>query len=226
MKFPVLIAAAAIPAAVLLVEAAAWFWMHPHREGDPVVMPAYRFPPEGEAARLDPEGITKVKEALGCDDGLQGMIRGQDGSLLSVAFFEWNKSQSARMSEVLAHMPEVCMGAGGADLEERYPSRRVPYGDFDLIFDSTRFRGENGRPTFIFKAPWIEGFRDMDLRQGPYGHTWQEDKRRFRLLAVKNRFKPRYARVLMASVRGVETEEAAWEAFRREILENVSSTMR
>ncbi len=222
MKPALILSAAAIPAAVIISEAASWWWMNPPRPEEAVAAPAYRFPIERPDTRLDEEKLPSIKKTLSCDEGTQGLIRTSSGAVISVAFFEWNRSENARVTEVLGHLPEVCMGARGADLLERYPARQASFDGFHLIFDTTRFRGGNDQPLFIFKASWIEGFDAIDLRQGPFGHSAQEEARRFRIAAAKNRFKSRYARILMGGVYGVQTEEQAWEHFEREVLRDVS----
>lgn len=217
-----LLAILAIPIAVLLSEAAAWVWMNPNHDKVPVIMPGYRFPGDERIARLTTGGMEEIKKSLSCDTGLRGVIRGRYGSVVSVGFFEWNDSQSTRVSEVLAHMPEVCMGMVGVNLEEMFPSRRVSFGDFELIFDATRFRGADGKPIFIFKAPWIDGVRELDLRRGPHsGIVKVDDQRMFRLESVKRRYSPRYARVLMGGVHGATTVDEAWEIFSEAVLKDV-----
>ncbi|NJR42842.1 MAG: hypothetical protein HC767_09455, partial [Akkermansiaceae bacterium] len=65
--------------------------------------------------------------------------------------------------------------------------------------DVTEFKGAEGGSLFVYKAPWINGFNQLDLREGIDGLNWLDNTRQFRINAVKKRFKPRFARVLMCT---------------------------
>jgi hypothetical protein len=204
----------ALPLAVLLSEAAAWWWMNPASQRKESVVLAYRFPGERPGYLTQPlkPGIVDV---LKCDAGQVGLIAAGRGGVLEVSYFEWDGTDETGLMEAFAHSPDVCMGVTGSKLEAHLPSRTFQLGNQNLVFDVTRFQHPKAGPILIFKAPWAEGMSGVNLlREGPRG----ESVRRFKFVAVAQRWKPRFARVLMAGVTGVTDEDEAWRIVRERVL--------
>lgn len=206
-----------IPAAVLLAEASAWRWMNPGSADRTVEVLSYRFPYQrpGYASTVPKAGTLAV---LKCDRDQTGKISGPGGRQVEVSYFEWDGTDEQGLMEAFSHSPDVCMAAAGNKVEEFLPSRSFPVGGQTLVFDVTRFRDGRGDPLFIFKASWAEGIQGLNLlREGPSG----QDYRKFKFEAVRKRWKPHFARVVMGGVSGFQREEDSWEYFRETVLQDL-----
>lgn len=210
-------AVALVPLAVLVSEATAWWWMNPSWASKTAEVLSYRFPQERPghlARRLDPGVATVLK----CDAGEVGLIGLGRTGVVEVNYFEWDSTDRKGLMEAFAHSPEICMGAIGSKVEKFLPSRTYQLNGQELVFDVTLFRDREGGPVYIFKAPWAEGLSGINLlREGPYG----ANVRQFKFVAVSERWKPRFARVMMAGVTGVAEEEDAWRYVQEAVLKDL-----
>lgn len=216
------LAALALPVAVAVSEATAWWWMNPPSSKDPIEVLSYRFPegrPGYHARPLNP-GITEI---LKCDGSQSGLIAGGRVGVVEVNYFEWDQTDEKGLVEAFRHSPEECMGAVGFEVEAMLPSRRFRVGGEEMVFDVTRFRDRKGGAIHVFKSPWVEGIAGRNLlREGPGGETARE----FKFLAVSKRWKPRFARVVMGGVTGISEEEDAWRMFQKTVLEDLEMQLR
>lgn len=211
-----------IPLAVVASEALAWWWMHPFPTENSIQLLSYRFPAErpGHTRKTLEPGIV---ESLKCDTAQMGKITGQGGRQVEVGFFEWDGADEQGLIQAFGHSPDVCMGVAGYEVEEFLPNRHFHLDGQELVFDVTRFRDTRGDALYIFKAPWADGIWGINLlREGPTG----KDFRVFKFEAVRQRWKPNYARVLMGGVSGFPREEDSWEFFRSRVLEDLVFTRR
>lgn len=207
---------------VIAVEAAAWKWMNPSHGDDFVAVPTYVFRPEEGKGRYGYQKDEGILQALGADDVFVAELRDQDYFRYQLHDIQWNDPKSLNVSQVLAHRPEICLTASGAKLDKIHPVRNWKVGTVDLVFDVTEFKGAEGGSLFVYKAPWINGFNQLDLREGIDGLNWLDNTRQFRINAVKKRFKPRFARVLMCTFFFKGSEEEAWRRFSENVLKDVT----
>jgi hypothetical protein len=217
-----LLSCLAIPVMVIGVEAAAWKWMNPSHDDGPVAVPTYVFRPEEGKGRYGAQKNEKILEALGADDVFVAELQDQDYFRYQLHDVQWNDPKSLNVSQVLAHRPEICLGTAGAKLDKIHPVREWKIGKVDLVFDVTEFKDADGGSLFVYKAPWINGFNKLDLRQGIDGLNWLDDTRQFRMNAVKKRFKPRFARVLMCTFFFKGSEAEAWQRVSQNVLKDIS----
>lgn len=212
------LAVLALPAAVLVAEASAWWWMNPGSADRSVEVLSYRFPHQrpGYASAAPPAATVEI---LKCDSGQTGKITSPGGRQVEVSYFEWDGTDEQGLKQAFSHSPEVCMAAAGNQVEAFLPSRSFQVGEQQLKFDVTRFRDGRGDPLFIFKASWAEGIQGLNLlREGPSG----ADYRAFKFKAVRQRWKPHFARVVMGGVSGFQREEEAWVHFNETVLRDLA----
>lgn len=147
-----------------------------------------------------------VRKLLAYNEGRQASWQGDDGSNWLVFFFKWYPARTSTIS-ARQHRPEVCLPAGGAVLMEERPSVMVPCGDFEVTFRSFRFDSA-GEPLHVFFCLWEAGNRDLE------GWT-QNYSRASRLRRVVRGQRNLGQQSLEFILSGVESSEAAEEAFRR-----------
>ena len=209
---------------VLASEVISYEWMNP------AIKKAYAYPTLTEpfadpTFNSTPEEFDKIKGMLGCSQGWMGSIGSRYSTKTQLAWIEWNQTSTGNIFATYGHKPEVCMSMQGMKLEHTYPHRVYGSGYEQLVFDSTLFRPpRGGQAIHVFKAIWISGVVGASYRKDLFEGTSNDDLRARRLATAKNRFKPQYARVLMAGVTGLPSEELAWKSFSREILPQIQWT--
>jgi hypothetical protein len=207
----------AIPAADAL---AAW-WMRPsdHARDQP--------PPAWVEVRRRPEFTNQpaktldlVVRTLHCSYGWMGTLPADNGGpAIHLSWFEWRDTDTPSTLAAFQHLPEECMGSAGIPLEKILAPRRFQSDQGELVFDVTRFRSSGGGPAVhVYKAVWVAGFQNLNLRDAGFGNT-DNPVRRLRFKAALTRFRPPRACVLMASITGMPTESLAWDAFRQNVLD-------
>jgi len=209
-------AALGLPLAVLLAEASAWWWMNPE-QSDSVAVLSYRFPSEQPRTTISAPQ-PGVMDALRCDAASVGKIEFDGGRSIEVSFFEWDGTDRTGLMQAFGHSPDVCMAASGHKVQEFLPSRRFKLGEQEIVLDVTRYVGRNGEPFFIYKVPWTERAWGLNLlRDGPTGKEFRE----FKFKAVAKRWKPHFARVLMAGVSGCRDEQESWNLMQEHVLKDL-----
>lgn len=208
----------AFPLAVLVSEALSWWWTNPPEPTEGRNVLAYSFP-EDSPGNVMEEVSPLVVELLACNGALQGWINADEDSRISVNFFTWDNVDETGLNHAFRHQPEVCMGNLGREVEAFLPERRVVVDGSELVFDVTEFSEPNGRPLYIFKLSWAEGFDGLNLlREGPNS----ANQRAFRIRSTLNRWFPRYARVLMLGVYGTRDDDEAWDLVKKEVVGDLS----
>lgn len=208
----------------LTAEIFSYRWMNPPNH-HPYVIPKLVQPVANPNYKSSQDVFDKIKEMLGSSEGWQGTIGSETSIHTELAWIEWNHSTTNNVFQAFYHKPEVCMSMKGMTLEHSYPHRVYGEGAKKFIFDSMLFRPlRGGLPIYVFKTVWISGKEGMSLRGSLFDGTNNEDFKSLRLATVLNRFKPLHARVLMAGVSGLPSEELAWKSFSREILPLVEWT--
>lgn len=211
------VALLAIPIAVLAAEGIGWWWMRPESDQAGARLVTYAFP-VGRFGCVERPVEKRVSAMLHCDHGQTGLIQVGQGRMIDVNYFEWDQMDSTGLASASSHTPEVCMGNAGMKVERFLPSRQHHLGDMELVFDATLFRESSGGPLYIFKLAWAEGLGGMNLmRDGPTTQRY----RSYQSKAVINRWRPRYARVLMIGVFGVNHEDEAWRLAKLNVLEDL-----
>jgi len=204
---------------VLTAEILSYRWMNPPIERS-YIYPTLNEPFADPAFKSTPEKYDKIKGMLACSQGWLG-----DSVNTQLVWIEWNHTSTGSIFQAYAHKPETCMSMKGMKLERIYPLRVYGSGDEQLVFDSTLFRPHRGgQAIHIFKAIWISGVVGASYQKDLFDGTSNDDLRAKRLAAAANRFKPQRARVLMAGVTGLPSEELAWKSFSREILPQIQWT--
>lgn len=209
---------------ILAAETISFLWMNPTVD-QAYIYPTLQEPFANPDFKSSQDVFDKIKVMLGCTQGWQGSIGSKTSVNTELAWIEWSHTSTNNVFEAFHHKPEVCMSMKGMILEHSYPHRVYGEGDKRFIFDSMLFRpSRGGLPIYVFKTVWISGIKGMSLRKNLFDGTSNEDFKRMRLATVINRFKPLHARVLMAGVGGLPSEELAWKSFSREILPQVQWT--
>lgn len=215
---------------VLAAEIISYQWMNP------TIKKAYTYPTLNEpfadpTFKSTPEKFDEIKGMLSCSQGWMGNAGSEKSANTQLVWIEWNHTSTGSIFQTLAHKPEECMSLKGFKLECIYPQRVFGSGDEQLVFDSTLFRPlRGGQAIHVFKAIWISGVVGASYRKNLFDGTRNDnlsagdDLRTRRLATAKNRFKPEHARVLMAGVTGLPSEELAWKSFSREILPQIQWT--
>ena len=207
----------AIPLAAATSEGLGWWWMHPPADMTGVRLLEYAFP-SGRYGFYRRAMDDRVSEILSCSSGQTGTIDAGLGRRIDVNYFEWDNTDVTGLADAFGHQPEICMGNAGMQVEKFLPNREYRMDGADLFFDSTLFRDESGAPLHIYKLSWAEGMDGQNLlRDGPTGL----DFRKFKFQAVADRWRPRFARVLMLGVFGATSEEEAWKLVRLNVLEDL-----
>ena len=209
---------AALPLALVSAEALAWWWTHPPEPEEGRQVLTYVLPADDETSSRIPV-TEKVTRALACDRSEAGWIEGDSGLKINVNYFGWDDTTTSGLANAFSHQPEVCMGNLGQKVEAFLPDRRHSIEGHELVFDTTQFQDEAGRPLFIFKLCWAEGMEGVNLlREGPGSARARQSKIKS---TVRRQF-PRYARVLMLGVHGAQSDTEAWEAVREKVLSDLS----
>lgn len=207
-----------LPLSLAAAEGLAWWWMKGGKQRPAKVL-HYEFP-DGRYGYRRIAVEEEVVRMLEFDNGTSGLIDAGAGRGIHLFYFEWNSTDITGRSEAFGHAPEACMGNLGMQVEEYLPSRECRIGGLDLVFDATRFRKPDGEPLTIFKLAWAEGMDGIN----PIRESGGEDamkQREYVLRSVGSRWRPRFARVLMLGVHGVDSEEDAWSLVETNVLGDV-----
>lgn len=209
---------------VLAAEFISHEWMNPPIK-KAYIYPTLTEPFSDPTFKSTPEKFDEIKGMLSCSQGWMGNAGSENSVNTQLVWIEWNHTSTGSIFQTYAHKPEDCMSLKGLKLESIYPQRVFGSGDGQLVFDSTLFRPlRGGQAIHVFKAIWISGVVGASFRKDLFDGTSNDDLRAKRLATAKNRFKPLHARVLMAGVTGLPSEELAWKSFSREILPQIQWT--
>ena len=193
----------------------------------PTIDQAYIYPtlpqPYADSSfKSSQEVFDKIKGVLGCSQGWQGTIGTNASVSTELVWVEWSRTTTSNIFEAFHHKPEECMTMKGMTAEHSFPQRVYGEGDKRFIFDSILFRpSRGGLPIYVFKTVWVSGMKGASLRKDLFKGTSTDDFKGIRLATVINRFKPPQARVLMAGVSGLPSEDLAWKSFSRNILPQI-----
>ena len=198
-------------AILVLGEAGLAVWRHLPIE--PSTAPVFSFPPAaanfGKSDRL-----TQEIAAFGCDRGAEWTGTADDGTRISLLYFEADAIEDQPLRDVALHKPEACNEGLGYQLKD-VSAKRVyhPSSQQPSIFDSTCFVNPSGDEIFMFKLVWVQGRGSLEFRD-PAG---------IRKERLKNSFhrQPRAARVLQAGVFHAQNADLAWQSFRTLVLDHL-----
>ena len=209
---------------VLAAELISYKWMNPTIE-KAYIYPTLAQPFADRTFKSDPERFDKIKSMLQCNQGWLGTIGSESSVITQLAWVEWSHTATGNTFEAYHHKPEDCMGSSGMKLERSYPKRVYGSGDKQFVFESLLFQPLRGGPAIhVFKAIWVSGLVGADARKNIFEDTANTDLRALRFATATHRFRPEQARVLMAGVIGLPSEELAWKSFSREILPQIQWT--
>lgn len=141
---PLAAAALLLGLALAGTEAVAYWWMHPVPAGQGQAVLTYQpgtarasAPPapasadpatdadEEVALTLTPlpDIVARSIPSLRCTTGSAIRLDAADGTVIHLAFFEWDLGESAGALEAFRHLPEECMGSIGMKLVKNHPPR-------------------------------------------------------------------------------------------------------
>jgi hypothetical protein len=158
------------------------------------------------------EAFRREIQAYKADRGAQSERELTDQISLTTIYFEWDQVGKESLMNFTYHAPEVCNVASGLSFEGRRPSRThtFPNGQ-KLGFDVTSFKTPLGRSVHVFKATWLQGVGDLELRR--------KYDRIERLGGIVRQVGQ--ARVLESGIFGSGGDQEAWTIFHDEVLSQV-----
>jgi hypothetical protein len=136
-----------------------------------------------------------------------------DGARMTLFYFEWDSIELGPIVAVGGHEAEVCNVAAGYKLVQSGGQRTRRFSNGEALrFDCTHLAEPGGRPVYVYKIPWIQGFG-----------VWKGDSALDRTMRLRRSFlRHRGAgRVLEAGVFGAASEDEAWDLFQSEVLEKL-----
>ena len=135
-----------------------------------------------------------------------------DGRKLTVFYFEWDLIELGPFAAVGSHESEVCNVAAGFKLLESGGQRSHTFANGEtLTFNYTLLAETNGRPVYVYKLPWIQGF-------GLWASHTQDRSTRLRTSVLRH---SGAGRVLQVGLFGATSEDEAWGVFQREVLDGL-----
>ena len=165
-----------------------------------------------------PAIVARSLPLLHCSTGTAARIDREDGAIIHLAFFEWDRAGSSSVLEAFKHLPDECLGSIGMTLVAHRPSRSYQVDGETLAFDHTVFRDPSGRIVHAFKGTWVSGASSL-LGNGLRGGG--QESRQLLWMAALKRFRPAYACVAQGSVTGIPNPDFAWRAFESAMLHDL-----
>jgi hypothetical protein len=192
-----------------------WFaWRVPSWEDEPVLHLSW--PPDGSPGfeRMD-LAATRGGQALDYDHGDLVRLFDPESSAWSmdVYYLEYEAGNGRQLTDLFVHSPEVCLRASGSRLIRTLPRLEAlidgrPVQARHLVFQHAVSRQEY----HVFKLVWLGRMRELG-----FGGE-ENDFRKVRLKAAAARLARPPARMILASVSGVRTDEEARRRFTEEVL--------
>lgn len=166
----------------------------------------------GGAGKTD-KSFDQALAVYKADRGWQIGTSRQAQPSLTTFYFEWDRMETGPLMQLTNHAPEVCNVASGLIFHGKRPTRThiFPTGEI-LGFDATEFKTRQGTPVHVFKATWLQGMGNLDLRRG-YNRI-----ERLRGSYVRH---VGQARVLQGGIFGSSDENEAWLFFQDNVLSQV-----
>jgi hypothetical protein len=202
--------AAAVILFLVVLEAGVALWQH----NIPVsTAPVFSYPPAvanfGKSATLAP-----AIEMYRADRGAELTKDLPDGRKMTIFYFEWDKVKLGPFSIVGGHDTELCnVEYGSFKLLQKGKQRiHTAANGETLRFNYTLLAESNGKPVYVYRMPWIQGFGTW-VNLGMNDRTTRVRRALFRQQGE--------ARVLQGGISGVASEDEAWGLFQREVLDRL-----
>lgn len=185
-----------------------------HRSSPDPTAPVLSLPLAAEASKQPAaKDFQKAIEQYKADRGAELKIDRPDKAKLIVFYFEWDRIEHGPIVTIAGHLPEECNVAAGFDFQGRLENRTYQrLGQDPLSYDATRFVAPSGQTVYVFKGAWIQGVGSWNLSD-VYSRSQ-------RLRGIFNK-QVSAARILQAGVFGALNEEAAWQIFQSEVLDQL-----
>ena len=94
-----------------------------------------------------------ARELLLYDEGRSASWKQPDGTLWSAFLFRWNSGTARSRVMPRSHRPEICLPAGGFNLDDDYGTRAIRIKGLDLPFHEYRF-SKGGQYVHVFACVW------------------------------------------------------------------------
>jgi len=136
-----------------------------------------------------------------------------EGRKMTLFYFEWDSIDLGPLMNASGHAAEQCnVEYGSFKLLQSGRQRTHTCGNGEtLCFNCTLLAEPNGRPVYVYKMPWLQGYGLLD-------QLTQNRATRFRNSFLRHRGE---ARVLEAGFFGAASEDEAWGLFQREVLDKL-----
>jgi hypothetical protein len=194
-----------------LFEGGLQWWMR--RDIQASIDPVFSYPPALEAsAQIASDDL--ALRLYKADRGGEVRIDAGKGKTLQVIYYEKLRVESKVAGDFAKHAPEVCNTRLGFEFIDSSRSRsHQAYGEDLLSFDATHFEDPTGRPTFVFKCAWIQGYGNWLFRRDE-ANLWERFSRRLVRTAGAGR-------MLLIAVSGVNSMDEAWALAEERVLDDL-----
>jgi len=161
-----------------------------------------------------PPPFGKALAMYGADRGAEITDSLPNGRKLTLFYFEWDRIELGPLVDRGLHAPEQCnVEYGSFKLLDSGKVRTHKFENGETLgFNYTLLGEPDGKPVYVYKTPWLQGFGSLD------GQTQDHRTTRLRRAFIRH---CGAARVLEAGISGVENENEAWDLFQREVLDKL-----
>ena len=156
----------------------------------------------------------KALEMYRADRGAEQIKDLPAGRNMTIFYFEWDKIDFGYHVDLAGHEAETCNVEFGSFklLQRRRQAIYKASNGETLDFNFTILADPSGKPTYVYKIPWVQGFGAWVGRNGGGRLT------RLRLSFLRHKGA---GRVLEAGIFGAASEDEAWSLFQHEVLDKL-----
>jgi len=200
-----------VPLLLLAIEGGVQAWRHIGRT--PSTAPLFDWRQEPLLTTAPPP-FGKALEMYRANRGAEQTKEFPDGRKMTFFYFEWDSIELGPFTDVGAHEAELCNVEHGSFKLLHSGEKRVydATNGEKLRFNYTLLAEPNGKPVYVYKMPWIQGFGEW------VGAPSEDRVTRLRRSFLRHRGA---GRVLEAGIFGAASEEEAWGLFQRVVLEKL-----
>jgi len=200
-----------VPLLLLVIEGGVQTWRNviPAPSTDPVFY--WREAPLLTSA---PPPFGQALELYRADRGAEQTKELAEERKMTLFYFEWDSVDLGLFCVLGGHAAELCnVEYGSFKLLENGGKRIFTAANGETLrFNYTLIAEPNGKPVYVYKLPWVQGFGEW-VSQLSYSRATQ-----IRRSFLRHRGA---GRVLEAGIFGAANEEEAWGLFQREVLEKL-----
>ena len=158
-----------------------------------------------------PPPFGKALEMYRADRGAEKTQELPEGRKITLYYYEWDQVSLGPFVDVAGHPVELCnVEYGSFKLQKSKVERRYLCANGEtLCFNSTWLTDPNGKPVFVYKISWIQGYGVWD--DSKFGNR----NYRFRRSFLRHQGA---ARLLEVGIFGSDTEDEAWKLVQSDVL--------